>query len=231
MNRFAGLYATLDRTRSTNAKIEAVADYLGEVESGDVGPGDAAWALFLLIGRRFERLVGAGELEHLLAEYTGMPEWLVAECLDDVGDLAETIALLVDGEGVTVAEWQHDPRPRPGQADLEGMGLRDWVEQEVQPLAELSKSARAERLHGWWRTLDPETIFVTGKMLTGSLRVGVSGSLVAKALARVAPVPAETIQSRLTRDWAPSPAAYSDLVEPDGHLREERPDERGDAGA
>lgn len=211
MNRFAGLYAMLDRTRSTNAKIEAVADYFGEA-----APGDAAWALFLLIGQRFKRLVGPAELQRLLAEHTGLPDWLVAECVADVGDLAEAVALLVDGEGVTVAEWQHDPAPRAGAHELGEMGLQAWVEREVQPLAGLPEHERAERVHAWWRTLDPETIFVTGKMLTGSLRVGVSKNLAAKALARHSTASVEEIQGRLMGTWEPSTAAFEALLAPAG---------------
>ncbi len=215
MNRFAGLYASLDRTRSTNAKIEAVADYMDEVDAGD-----AAWALFLLIGQRLDRVVGLSELQGLLAEHTGLPDWLVGTCLADVEDLAETIALLVDGEGVTVAEWQHDPTPREGLGELGRLGLQAWIEREVQPLTELPERERAERLLQWWRTLDPETIYVTGKVLTGSLRVGVSKNLAAKALARCAPVEAEVIRSRLDGNWEPTAEAFEALLAPRPGARE-----------
>ena len=52
MRRFAELYAALDRTTSTNAKVAALQAYFGTAPHAD-----AAWALYFLSGRRLKRLL------------------------------------------------------------------------------------------------------------------------------------------------------------------------------
>src|SRR4051794_9024672 len=47
MKNFCRLFERLDSTTSTNAKVEALADYFSESD-----PGSAAWGLFFLTGRR-----------------------------------------------------------------------------------------------------------------------------------------------------------------------------------
>jgi DNA ligase 1 len=57
MKAFAELYAALDETTKTNAKIAALKRYLEAAE-----PGDAAWAVHFLIGRRPKRLLESRKL-------------------------------------------------------------------------------------------------------------------------------------------------------------------------
>lgn len=52
MKAFAALYAALDETTRTNAKVEALTEYLRAAP-----PEDAAWAVNFLIGRRPKRLL------------------------------------------------------------------------------------------------------------------------------------------------------------------------------
>ncbi len=90
MQRFAELFEALDTTTSTNAKVEAMVSYLRSAD-----PNDAAWATYVLIGRRPKRSVGPALLRRWLTEEAGLPDWLVEDSYASVGDLAETIALLV----------------------------------------------------------------------------------------------------------------------------------------
>ena len=95
MQRFAGLYAELDRTASTLAKREAMANYLR-----DAPAGDAAWAVYVLGGGKLRRLATSTELRQALAASTGYADWLIDESYEQVGDLAETIALMLpEGDG------------------------------------------------------------------------------------------------------------------------------------
>src|SRR3954453_11187262 len=91
MRRFASLYEQLDRTTSTNAKVAALAAYFREAPSAD-----AAWALYFLTGQRLKRLLPGRSLGTWGAEAAGVPDWLLAESYESVGDAAETIALLLD---------------------------------------------------------------------------------------------------------------------------------------
>ena len=68
MKAFAALYDALDRTTSTNAKVAAIAEYFRAAP-----PGDAAWALFFLTGRKINRLLPSATLHELALEITGLP--------------------------------------------------------------------------------------------------------------------------------------------------------------
>jgi hypothetical protein len=92
MERFSRLYEALETTTSTNAKIAALIYYFAESE-----PQDAAWAVFFLSGNRLKRLLGGARLREWLLEESALPPWLVEECYAAVGDLAETISLLIPG--------------------------------------------------------------------------------------------------------------------------------------
>ena len=91
MRRFAALFENLDTTTSTTAKVEALTAYFRTA-----APEDAAWATYVLIGRKPKRCVGPALLRQWLSEECGLPLWLVEETYASVGDLAETIALLMD---------------------------------------------------------------------------------------------------------------------------------------
>ena len=90
MRAFAQLYAALDETTATNEKIAALVDYFRTAPAAD-----AAWAVHFLIGRRPKRLVAAGKLRAWAAAEAGVPDWLFEESYHAVGDLAETITLLL----------------------------------------------------------------------------------------------------------------------------------------
>lgn len=153
MRRFAALYAELDRTASTLAKREAIAAYLR-----DAPAADAAWVVLVLGGGKPRRLATAAELRQALAAATGYADWLIDESYQHVGDLAETIALMLP----------------PGDGTLCELPLHAWLEQRLPALAKLDSAGRIATLQAWWRALDPPQVFLLNKLITGALRVGVS---------------------------------------------------------
>ncbi|MFP5286090.1 MAG: ATP-dependent DNA ligase, partial [Thermoanaerobaculia bacterium] len=92
MKRFAALYEALDRTTSTNEKVAALAAYFPSAP-----PVDAAWAVWFLTGRRLKRFLPGRLLAGWAMEEAGIPGWLFEESYASVGDLAETISLVLDG--------------------------------------------------------------------------------------------------------------------------------------
>jgi DNA ligase-1 len=192
---FAELYDALDTTTSTNARVQALVDYLRAAS-----PADGAWAVYFLSGRRLKRFIGRALLSRWLVEASGEPEWLVQEAYDSVGDLAETIALLLDR------------REPDGTGDA---SLAEWVEGRLLPLRGLGPDAQREQVLEWWRRLPYRECFLLNKLLTGELRVGVSQTLVARALAEVASLPRPAIEHRLMGDWSPTPEFYEALVDPE----------------
>ncbi len=196
MRRLADLYDALDSTTSTNAKVEAMVRYFGEAP-----PEDAAWALYFLTGRRLKRLLTTKLLVGWTLELTGLPEWLFAETYASVGDLAEVIALLLD---------QHERPENP-----EELPLSRWLEERLLPLRSLEPAEQRERVVTWWKTLPRRELFLLNKMLTGELRVGVSDTLVVRAVAQLANLPPATVSHRMMGTWLPTRDFFEKLVSPE----------------
>jgi hypothetical protein len=85
MKAFAELYADLDATTSSNAKLAAMQRYFAQA-----APEDAAWAVYFLSGGRPRQLVPVRILRELAVAYSGLSPWLFEESYQAVGDLAET---------------------------------------------------------------------------------------------------------------------------------------------
>ncbi|NLC59894.1 MAG: ATP-dependent DNA ligase [Gammaproteobacteria bacterium] len=189
MRRFAALYERLDRSTGTTDKRQALVDYFSAAP-----PADAAWALWLLAGGKIggarSKIAGTGELRTWIGEETGYPAWLVEACHHQVGDLAETLALLLD-----------DPPPEREAADT---GLAQWVEQRLAPVANAAPELRREVVVQAWRSLAFRERLAFNKLLTGALRVGVSQGLVQQALAQMSGVDIALIAQRMLGRWTPS---------------------------
>ncbi len=190
MRRFAALYDAIDRTTATSAKVAALVAYLRVAP-----PDDAAWAVSFLLGRRPKRTVRAPDVRRWAAEEAAIPDWLFEECYAQVGDLAETIALLIPESGAA------EDRP-----------LRWWVETQLLALPTLEPQQQRDTLAAAWSALDGSARFVFNKLLTGAFRVGVSDGLVVRALAEVSGVAKETIAHRLMGQWEPSPEWFTQLI-------------------
>jgi DNA ligase 1 len=195
MQRFARLFAAIDQTNSTNDKVEAMRAYFSAAP-----PADAAWAVFFLTGRRLKRLVPGAAIRDWTVAATGVDDWLLGECYAVVGDGAETAALICDQLPTAAAE---------------PLSLAAWVETRILPL----RSAPAEIQEGlvleWVRELDRWERLILFKLLTGELRLGVSQTLVVRALARTADLPVTTMAARLMGEWTPSAAWYASLLSVD----------------
>ncbi len=194
MQRFADLYRQLDETTSTNRKVAAMVDYFHSAE-----PADAAWAVYFLTGKRLKRLINTRELREWTAELSGLPLWLVEDSYEHVGDLAETMALLLPDDQVS---------------DIR-LPLHQWVAQRIRPLSQIKhEQQRKHAVIDLWHSLPVNQRLVLNKLLTGAFRVGVSRRLVTRALARVAGMDSTLIAHRLMGDWQASAEAYQQLIDP-----------------
>jgi DNA ligase-1 len=193
MRQFAALFDEIDRTTSTNEKVAAMARYFAAAPAGD-----AAWAVFFLTGRRLKRLLPYASISTWTLADTGLEPWLLEESYAVVGDGAETAALLLD-----------QLPPAPPAPDV---ALASWVEDRIIPLRDADPAAAQARVTTWWRPLDRLQRFILLKLLTGELRVGVSHTLVVRALAQAASLPATTIAARMMGDWTPSAEWFASVM-------------------
>lgn len=193
MRAFAELYARLDATTSSNAKLAALQDYLAAAP-----PADAAWAVYFLAGGRPRQVVPTRVLRDLAIHLCGLPEWLFEESYQAVGDFAETLSLLL-----------------PESTQIADESLQWWLEQLL-PLRGLPPEELAPRLQALWTRLDRQSLMVSLKLLTGGFRVGVSKLLVTRALAALAGVDAKRVAQRMVgyTDLAhqPTPQRYLALI-------------------
>ncbi|HZX94978.1 MAG TPA: ATP-dependent DNA ligase [Myxococcales bacterium] len=199
MRRFAALYDALDSTNSTNVKVAAMQAYFAAAP-----PRDAAWALFFLTGRRLKRLIAPRLLAQWGCEAAGVPGWLFDECIGLAGDLAETIALLLD-------------TARQGRVPVgEDLTLSRLIADRLLPLRDSAEGEKREAVLALWEALDRREVFLLDKLLTGELRVGVSDTLAIRALAQHAGLPPATVAHRLMGAWEPTAAAFSALIASEG---------------
>lgn len=204
MKRFTDLYWRLDRTTKTSLKEEALVDYFSAVP-----PEDGAVAVHLLSGGRQSRAVAAPLLRAWAAAAAGIPDWLLEECYAHVGDLAETLALVL---------------PPPAAGGGAAAGLAACYRDTAARLRGAGDDAERRRIvEATWRVLEPRERIVWHKLLTGGLRVGVSRTLVARALATVAGVDAAGMLERLVAADLEAPDAWSRLVAPEGAVVSRRP--------
>ena len=193
MKAFAALYRRLDETTSTNRKVEAMADYFGRTPAAD-----AIWAVRFLIGRKPRQVVPTRQLMAWAGERADVPEWLFEASYDIVGDLAETITLLL---------------PPPTRSSAQA--LHAWVTRELLPLKAMALEARRQAIFDAWDRMDGAQRFVWNKLITGGFRVGVSRRLVVRALARLSGIDAAVITHRLMGDWPPTADTYRRLLATD----------------
>ena len=94
MKRFAALYAELDRSTGTLAKVDALKRYFAVAE-----PRDAAWATYFLAGGKPRQMVPSAVLWATACQRAGIEEWLFDACYQAVGDFAETVGQIYDFYG------------------------------------------------------------------------------------------------------------------------------------
>lgn len=198
MKRFAALFDELDATTATNAKVAALRRYLAEVDDAD-----AAWAVYFLAGGKPRQLIKTAQLRAQAIAASGLPEWLFEASYQAVGDLAETIALVL---------------PLPQQAQGMETRLSEWMEERLLPLRGQGDEAVAMALGAWWRELDAAGRFLLVKLVGGGFRVGVSKLLVQRAIALHAGLDAKLVAARMMgftdSKRLPTPAQYRALVAP-----------------
>jgi DNA ligase-1 len=189
VRRFARLFASLEETTKTNAKVAAMVDYFEHADAAD-----AAWAVWFLSGNRPKRLIPVRRLASWAMELADVAPWMFEECYAAVGDLAETIALLL-----------------PAAESSTDMPLHRWIQERLLALSGANEAAQRALVTRAWRELDGIERLVHNKLITGELRVGVSQSLVVRALAQATGTPDRIVAHRLTGTWTPTGEAFERL--------------------
>ncbi|HEX4234155.1 MAG TPA: ATP-dependent DNA ligase [Caldimonas sp.] len=194
MKLFARLFAELDRSTATLAKIDALQRYFAAAT-----PRDAAWAVYFLAGGKPRQVAPNSVLRAAACSDAGIPDWMFDACYQAVGDFAETVA--------------HVLPPPTRESDL---GLADWVEERLLALRGLAPVEQAARVSSYWNELDRAERFLLNKLIGGEFRVGVSKLLVQRALAAGAGIDARLVAQRMMgytdKRTVPTPERYLQLT-------------------
>ena len=170
MHAFAALLDSLIYTRSRNAKLKLIADYLVATPDPDRG-----WAMAALTGEIDIPGVKPAVVRALIE--ARVDPVLFRMSRDYVGDTAETVALL----------W-----PEPQVSEPGGGGLS--ITQVVETLTRLSRSDAPAALAAMLDRSDAEERYALLKMATGGLRIGVSARLAKTALANAFGIDVEAVE-------------------------------------
>jgi DNA ligase-1 len=194
MRLFADLAVKLGTSTKTNERLELLERYLSAATDGD-----KVWMIALFSGRRPRRTVNTTMLWEWCREMTGLPGWLFAESYHVVGDLAETIALLLpDGDGEDLGESLGFYLIRLGELGKE------------------EEAARKAFVQRCWAGMNREERFIFNKLITGGFRIGISQQTVVNALARATGAEAPVVAHRISGDWDPITTEYAALISGEG---------------
>ena len=193
MELFTALVTALGAATKTNDKLDALATYFQQA-----GDSDRVWVIALFSGRRPKRLVNAGILIQWCIELTMLPAWLVDESYHTVGDLAETIALLLP----------------PNKEKKETRSV-SWYMNEFIRLQSAPEADRKAFITGSWEIMDQDELFVFNKLITGGFRIGVSQKTMVNALSKTVKLDASVIAHRISGNWDPATTSFTQLLSDD----------------
>lgn len=189
MELFVQLYRRIDSTTSTLAKVQALVDYF------EIAPDqDKLWTIALFTHRRPKRTIKVSFLRQWAAEIANLPNWLFEESYHIVGDLAETVALIL-------------PLPE----ERAGRSLTEWIAQ----IKDQQNSSDEEKKHfvfSAWSSLSKDECFLFNKIITGGFRIGVSQKIIIRALAKWLDKEENDIAHRLMGDWSPDSTDFTALL-------------------
>lgn len=187
---FSNLVSELSSSTKTNEKIQSLVDYF--VTAPDA---DKVWVIALFSGRRPRRAVNSRLMREWCIEIANIPEWLFNECYHTVGDLSETLALLLPDEKNVNQKTQN---------------LSYYLEKFIS-IEKEDEMVKKKFIVDSWQQMNKNERFVFNKFITGSFRIGVSQKTIVNALAKVVELSSSVIAHRISGNWDPVTATFRDL--------------------
>lgn len=190
MRAFANMITQLGTSTKTNEKLRLLSEYFATAPDSD-----KIWVIALFSGRRPRRITSSALLRQWCNEITGIPDWLFDECYHTVGDLGETIALLLP----------------PPKESSDHISLTEILSQ----LLDLGgKDDNDKRVYvvGNWMRMNKDERFVFNKLLTGNFRIGVSQKMVVNAIGKSISLEPSVIAHRISGNWDPATTKFDALL-------------------
>jgi DNA ligase 1 len=191
MQQFADLVSKLGTSTKTNDKLNALVDYFAVANDKD-----KVWVIAIFSGRRPKRAVNTTQLATYAVEMINLPFWLFEESYHTVGDLAETITLLLP------EKTSNEPNTKPLHYYI---GQLKAIEKELEEV-------RKQFIINCWMEMNYAERFVFNKLITGGFRIGVSQKLMVNALAKTVQLEPSVIAHRISGNWDPSLVSFDGLL-------------------
>ena len=189
MKTFAQLITSLESTNKTNAKIDAMVHYLQTAPEND-----KLWFLALFTGKRPKRPVNTNLLKLWALEITQLPEWLFLESYSSVGDLGETLSLIL--------------LPPENEIDK---SLSQWMSELIDLKDKTEEEKRIYVIESW-NGLDYTERFIFNKLIGGSFRIGVSKKLLINALSKYSEIDSSQLMHSIMGKWNVEEENFEDLI-------------------
>lgn len=189
MKVLARLINALDSSNKTNSKILAIEQFLA-----DSTELDKYWFIRLFTGKRPRRSVKNTTMRQLAVEFSGIPEWLFQESYSAVGDLAETIALIIPPAKHTIDK-----------------SLDQWM-QEIMSLQGMPEDEIKGYILASWESLGQTERFVFNKLMGSSFRIGVSSKTLINAFAKFYELDSNLVAHSLMSDWDPELLSFEKFI-------------------
>ena len=193
MKQFAKLVSVLGTSTKTNDKLQALQDYFAVAAEKD-----KVWVIAIFSGRRPKRIINSTILKAWCMELTGISPWLFDECYHTAGDLAETISLLL-------------PEPENENNFVAEHTLSFYLETFIR-IEKQDELVKKQFITSSWQQMDRNEKFVFNKLITGGFRIGVSQTMMVKALAKSVNVAASVIAHRISGNWNPAITTFENLL-------------------
>lgn len=190
MRRFSQLIQELELSNKTNDKIAALVAYFNEADDKD-----KPYVIAMFTGKRPKRPVNTNLIKQWAIELSSIPDWLFAESYHSVGDLSETIALILP----------------PAKQSID-KPLNQWISE----LAELNGKADDDKktyITQAWDSLTIQERFIFNKLISGNFRIGVSNKMLVNAIAKQSEADSSKIMHSIMGKWQPQEITYNELIE------------------
>ena len=190
MKHFAALIQQLELSNKTNDKIAALVDYFNSAIEKD-----KPYVIAMFTGKRPKRPISTTLIKTWAIELSAIPEWLFTESYHAVGDLSETIALVLP----------------PAKTAID-KPLHQWI-MELAAIGKQSDEEKKEYILNTWNGLSTAERFIFNKLISGNFRIGVSNKILVNAIAKQSNIESSKIMHAIMGKWDPGVINYQQLIQ------------------
>ncbi len=190
MKRFSQLIQSLEHSNKNNDKINALVSYFDEANNLD-----KPYVIAMFTSKRPKRPVSTALMKEWAIELSNVPAWLFTESYHTVGDLSETIALIL-----------------PPPTRLVDKPINQWIT-ELGLLNGKTDKEKKNYITNAWDSLDVAERFIFNKLISGNFRVGISNKSLVKAIAKHSNQDSNAVMHSIMGKWQPNEITYEALVE------------------